>query len=75
MYNIPWLDFEKKVVGYWEDPDWRMDFTTMDDTAAYTAAAALDPTTPSILRIASFQVTARELAKFTDEILHTPSNL
>lgn len=74
-YNVPLLDFEKKVVGYWEDPDWRIDFTTMDDTAAYTAAAALDPTTPQALRIASFQVSARDLTKFTDEILKTPFDL
>ena len=71
-YNIPLLDFKKKVVGYWEDPDWRIDFTTMDDTAAYTAASALDPTTPRALRIASFQVTPRELQKFTEETLKTP---
>jgi NmrA-like family len=70
-YNIPLLDFKKKVVGYWEDPDWRLDFTTMDDTAAYTAAAAIDPTTPRALRIASFQVTPRELQKFTEETLKT----
>jgi hypothetical protein len=70
-YNVPLLDFKKKVVGYWEDPDWRIDFTTMDDTAAYTAAAAIDPTTPRALRIASFQVTPRELQKFTEETLKT----
>ncbi|WP_375472190.1 NmrA family NAD(P)-binding protein [uncultured Nostoc sp.] len=73
--NVPYLNFEKKMVGYWEDPDWRLDFTTMDDTAAYTAAAALDPTTPVALGIASFSVTPRELAKFTDEVLKTPFQL
>ncbi len=73
--NVPYLDFEKKRIGYWEDPDWRLDFTTMDDTAAYTSAAALDPTTPRALEIASFRVTPRELAKFTDEALKTPFEL
>ena len=73
--NIPLLDFKKKVVGYWEDPDWRIDFTTMDDTAAYTAAAAMDPTTPPALRIASFQVSPRELATFTETVLKTPFTL
>ena len=43
-YNIPFLDFKAKRVGYWESPDWKVDFTTMNDTAAFTAAAALDGT-------------------------------
>ncbi|MBC7805339.1 MAG: NmrA family NAD(P)-binding protein [Akkermansiaceae bacterium] len=74
-YNIPLFDFQKKVVGYWENPDWRLDFTTMDDTASYTAAAALDSDTPSRLRIASFQVSPRELADFTRDVMKTPFEL
>jgi uncharacterized protein YbjT (DUF2867 family) len=60
-YNIPLLNFRQQQVGYWEDADWQIDFTTMDDTAAYTAAAALDPATPRFLRIASFQPSPRQL--------------
>jgi uncharacterized protein YbjT (DUF2867 family) len=71
-YNIPLLDFKKKSVGYWEDADWKIDFTTMDDTAAFTAAAALDPTTPRWLRIASFQISPRELVAVAEEVLHQP---
>ena len=74
-YNVPLLDFKKKTVGYWEDADWRIDFTTMDDTAAYTAAAALDPTAPRVLKIAGFQVSANDLVKFTAETLKTPFTL
>ena len=66
-YNIPLLDFKKQQVGYWEDADWRIDFTTMDDTAAFTAAAALDPTTPRFLRIASFQISPNELVVAAEE--------
>jgi uncharacterized protein YbjT (DUF2867 family) len=61
-YGIPLLDFKQQQVGYWEDADWKIDFTTMDDTAAFTAAAALDATTPRLLRIASFQLSPQELA-------------
>jgi uncharacterized protein YbjT (DUF2867 family) len=61
-YGIPLLDFKQQQVGYWEDADWKIDFTTMDDTAAFTAAAALDANTPRLLRIASFQLTPQELA-------------
>jgi pimeloyl-ACP methyl ester carboxylesterase/nucleoside-diphosphate-sugar epimerase len=61
-YNIPLLDFKQQQVGYWEDADWKIDFTTIDDTAAFTAAVALDAASPRWLRIASFQVSPRELA-------------
>jgi pimeloyl-ACP methyl ester carboxylesterase/uncharacterized protein YbjT (DUF2867 family) len=61
-YNIPLLDFKQHQVGYWEDADWKIDFTTIDDTAAFTAATALDGASPRWLRIASFQLSSRELA-------------
>lgn len=65
-YGMPLLDFKQHQVGYWEDADWKIDFTTMDDTAAFTAAAALDETTPRWLRIASFQISPCELAAATE---------
>lgn len=71
-YNIPLLDFKQKTVGYWDDADWRIDFTTMNDTAAYTAAVALDPATPRILRIASFQISPREVAAVAAAVLGQP---
>jgi len=74
-YNVPLFDFKKKLVGYWQDPDWVIGFTAMNDVAAYTAAAALDQSTPRALRIAGFRVTPRELAKFTNEVLRTPFQL
>lgn len=56
-YNTPLYDVKNYSVGYWgENPDWKVDFTTMDNTADYTAAAAINPSTPRILRIASFQI-------------------
>ena len=61
-YGTPLLDPKKKSVAYWGDKaDWKMDFTTMDDTAAFTAAAALDNETPRYLRIASFQISPNEI--------------
>ncbi|UFH53585.1 NmrA family NAD(P)-binding protein [Spirosoma sp. KNUC1025] len=67
-YNMPLLDFEKKRVGYWGSDDWRIDFTTMDDVATFTAAAALDHSTPRLLRIASFQVNPNELAAAAKQV-------
>ncbi len=74
-YNVPLLDFKKMQVGFWENADHSIDFTTMDDTAAYTAAAALDPATPRALHIASFQVSPNDLVAFTKDVLHTPFGL
>ena len=60
--QAPVVLFPLKRVVYWEDADQPLDFTTMGDTAAFTAAAALDPTTPRDLRIAGDVLSARGLA-------------
>ncbi|WP_420130491.1 NmrA family NAD(P)-binding protein [Longimicrobium sp.] len=64
----PIILFKRKRVMYWENADQRMDFTARDDVAAFTAAAALDPSTPRVLRIAGDQVSARELAALMSDI-------
>jgi len=66
--QMPLILFRLKRVLYWGDADQRMDFTTMDDTAAFTASAALDPSTPRFLRIAGDQLSARELAAVVSEV-------
>ena len=66
--QMPLVLFKLKRVLYWGDADQRMDFTTMDDTAAFTARAALDPSTPRFLRIAGDQLSARELAVAVTEV-------
>ncbi len=68
-YNTPLYNVKNYSVGYWGDKsDWKIDFTTMDNTADYTAAAALDSTTPKILRIASFQISPNELVAVGKEV-------
>lgn len=68
-YNTPLYNVKNRSVGYWGDnPDWKIDFTTMDNTADYTAAAALDSMTPKILRIASFQISPNELVAIGKEV-------
>ena len=57
---------------FWSDPDQKLDFTTMDDTARFTAAAALDEAAPRFLRIAGDQVTARSLASTMAAITGRP---
>jgi uncharacterized protein YbjT (DUF2867 family) len=55
-------------VLYWSDADQLLDFTTKDDTAAYTPAAALDPAAPRYLEVAGDVVTARGLAETMTEL-------
>ncbi len=66
--QAPIILFKLKRVLYWGDADQRMDFTTTDDTAEFTAAAALDPSTPRVLRIAGDQVSVRELTTIAGEV-------
>lgn len=67
-YGTPLLDKKNKTVGYWgDDADWRLQFTTMDDTAEFTAVAAMDETAPRYLRIAGFQISPSEMAKIAGE--------
>lgn len=56
-YNTPILNLKSKRIGYWGNKaDWKLDFTTMDDTAAFTAEVAMDDDAPRDLQIASFQI-------------------
>jgi nucleoside-diphosphate-sugar epimerase len=66
--QMPVMLFKLRRVAYWGNADQRMDFTTMDDTAAFTARAAMDANTPRFLRIAGDQLSARELAAVASEV-------
>ena len=59
--QAPVVLFPIRRVLYWGSADQPLDFTTIADTAAYTALAALDPTTPRYLRIAGQTATVRQL--------------
>jgi hypothetical protein len=75
-YGTPVYNVKNYSVGYWGDKsDWKIDFTTMDDTADYTAAAAIDSATPRILRIASFQISPNELVAVGEEVKKTEFKL
>jgi len=66
--QAPIILFKLKRVVYWGDPDQLLDFTTMDNTAEFTALAALDPSTPRFLRIAGDQVSARGLVEVASQV-------
>jgi uncharacterized protein YbjT (DUF2867 family) len=66
--QAPFILFRFHRVVYWENADRKMDFTTMQDTASFTAAAALDDTTPRVLRIAGDVASARDLAAIASTV-------
>ncbi|MBJ6111026.1 NmrA family NAD(P)-binding protein [Hymenobacter sp. BT523] len=62
-------------VLYYGDADQPLDFTTIDNTAEYTAAAALDPSTPRYLRVAGEVASARGLQRAATEATGRPFKL
>ncbi len=74
-YSAPFIDLKNKSIGYWDNPDWKVDVTTMDDTAAYIADVAMDDSTPRKLLIAGFQISPRELQQLAEEVFGSSFNL
>ena len=78
IFNGPFMDLltgqmpmildKQNWIMYWENPDQSIDFTTMDNTAEFTANVALDDAAPQFLRIAGDQITPRQMVKVVSEI-------
>ena len=66
--QAPLILYKLKRVLYYGSADQVLDFTTKDDTARYTAEAALDPKTPRFLRIAGDRLSARQLAEVVSRV-------
>ncbi|HUS03105.1 MAG TPA: NmrA family NAD(P)-binding protein [Chitinophagaceae bacterium] len=61
LKEAPVVLFKIKRVMYWGRNEQLLDFTTMGDTAAYTAYSAMDDNTPRYLRVAGDQINAKGL--------------
>ena len=73
--QAPVVLFGLKRVLYYGSADQPLDFTTIANTAEFTAAAALDSTTPRYLRVAGEVVTVRGLQKAAGEATGEPFKL
>lgn len=66
---MPLILFKIKRVVYFQNPNQKIDFTTIDTTAQFKAQAALDDNSPRYLKIASDQLSSKDfvdlLAKLT----------
>ncbi|GAB3870955.1 hypothetical protein GCM10028824_20200 [Hymenobacter segetis] len=73
--QAPVVLFGMKRVLYYGDADQPLDFTTTANTAEFTAAAALDPTTPRYLRVAGEVASIRGLQAAATAVTGTPFKL
>lgn len=60
--QMPLIVRPLRRVLYWRSADQKFALTTKDDTAAFTAAAALDPKPPRDLHVAGTEASSRDLA-------------
>ncbi|KFY31372.1 hypothetical protein V493_01173 [Pseudogymnoascus sp. VKM F-4281 (FW-2241)] len=67
--EIPLINDKWHRIMYFGSADQKLDFTTIPNVAAYTAAVAADPNpTPKFLRIAGDSVNAKELAALVTRV-------
>lgn len=66
--QAPFILFKINRVLCWGDPNQLTDWTTIEDTAKFTALAALDSETPRFLNIAGDQVSANMLANIMSDL-------
>ncbi|MBG6110436.1 nucleoside-diphosphate-sugar epimerase [Flavobacterium sp. CG_23.5] len=66
--EMPMILFKQKMILYWGNKDYKLGFTTMDNTAEFTAKVALDSNTPRYLRIAGDLVSPREVKAIVSQV-------
>lgn len=64
----PFVLFKQKRILCWGSPDQLMDFTTIDNTARFTAYVALDTDTPRFLKIAGDVISASGLSQVMQDL-------
>ncbi len=66
--QMPMILFQQKKILYWGEVDRQWDFTTMDNTASFTAFAALDDAAPRYLHVAGDRISPRQVTQVMQEI-------
>jgi nucleoside-diphosphate-sugar epimerase len=66
--EMPVILFKQKMVMYWGKADHKWGFTTIDNTAQYTAKVALDDAAPRVLNIAGALQTPQEIRTIVQEV-------
>ena len=66
--DAPVILRKQRRIFFWGDPDQKMDFTTLDNTAQFTAEAALDDSSPRWLSVAGEEASMRDIAKIAASV-------
>jgi uncharacterized protein YbjT (DUF2867 family) len=66
--QAPVILSKQKRIFFWGNADQKMDFTTIDNTAEYTAATALDNQSPRFLSIAGDVASMRDIQKIASGV-------
>lgn len=66
--EMPMIFFKQRIVLHWGSADYKWGFTTMDNTAEYTARVALEAKSPRYLRVAGDLISPREVRQVVSEI-------
>jgi nucleoside-diphosphate-sugar epimerase len=66
--QMPVILFKQKMVLYWGKSDWKWDFTTVENTAQFTAKAAMEDKTPRFLHIAGQQISPKEIKAVVEDL-------
>jgi nucleoside-diphosphate-sugar epimerase len=66
--QMPMILFDKNMVIHLGNADQKMDFTSVQSTAEFTARAALDTNTPRYLTIAGDELSARDIHTMVNEL-------
>ncbi len=66
--EMPLIFFKQSLVLFWGNADYKWAFTTMDNTAAYTALAAIDESTPRYLSIAGDEISPKSIREVISKV-------
>lgn len=66
--QMPLILYKIKKVLYFQNPDQKMDFTSIDNVAEFTSKVALEKETPRYMRISGDEKSAREIAEIATEV-------
>ncbi len=73
--DMPLILFKQKRILCWGNANQILEFTTTNNVAEFTAAAAVDDNTPRYLRIAGDKLTCNDFVKLLSELTHNKYKL
>ena len=66
--EMPMLFFKQRIVLHWGSAEYKWGFTTIDNTAEFTARVALEAKSPRYLRVAGDLISPREVRELVSDI-------